>query len=113
MPGPIPLAPLAWTALRLGTMAAVALYAARAGGDKATRADHARVLDDLPEGMVAHPDRSGDAQAMNGHGRSWPRAADLPPAPRRAGSRDRRRRIGPRPLSQGVTAWFPEQPPRR
>lgn len=69
MPGPIPLTPLAWTALRLGTMAAVALYAARAGGDKATRAEHARVLDDLPEGMVAHPDRSGDAQAMNGHGR--------------------------------------------
>ena len=69
MPAPIALTPLAWTALRFGAMAAVALYASRAAGARESRADHAQVLDDLPEGLAAHPQRSEEEKAVHGHGR--------------------------------------------
>ena len=69
MPSPIALAPLAWTALRLGAVAAVALYASRAAGARTARAEHQQVLDDLPEGVAAHPERTAEDKALHGHGR--------------------------------------------
>jgi hypothetical protein len=68
MPAPLALSPLAWTALRLGAAAAVALYASR-------RRSHPKdpsqeiVLDDLPEGVSAAPHRAEDEGAMHGSGR--------------------------------------------
>lgn len=69
MPAPIALTPLAWTALRFGAMAAVALYASRAAGARETQSEHERVLDDLPEGLTTHPQRSETEKAVHGHGR--------------------------------------------
>lgn len=67
MPAPIALSPLAWTALRLGAVAAVSLYAARS---RTSPKDphHETVLDNLPEGHAVH---SHKAEAENAvHGRS-------------------------------------------
>ena len=59
------LTPLAWTALRLGAMAAVAVYASRRASDPKD-GGHERVLDDLPEGVSGH---SHSAEAERGvHG---------------------------------------------
>jgi hypothetical protein len=69
MPAPIALSPLAWTALRLGAMAAVALYASRGRDSHPKDAEHARVLDDLPEGISAEPHRAEAESAMHGSGR--------------------------------------------
>lgn len=69
MPSPIALAPLAWTALRLGAVAAAAIYASRASGARSPRVEHEDVLDGLPEGMTAHPQRSPEQQGVHGHGR--------------------------------------------
>ena len=49
---PAPIVPIAWTALRLGAVAALALYAAR-GRSQPKQAEHERVLDALPEGLGA------------------------------------------------------------
>jgi hypothetical protein len=49
MPAPIAFAPLAWTALRVGAVAAVALYAAR-GASQPKDIRREQVLDDLPDG---------------------------------------------------------------
>lgn len=65
---PAPLAPIAWTAIRFGAVAAVALYAARARSVP-KQAEHDMMLDDLPEGLIAHPHRAGDQGAMHGAGR--------------------------------------------
>lgn len=68
MPAPLALSPLAWTALRLGAAAAVALYASR-GRSHPKQADHEYVLDDLPEGLSARPHRAEAESAMHGAGR--------------------------------------------
>jgi hypothetical protein len=62
-----PIVPIAWTALRVGAVAALALYAAR-GGSRPKHAEHERVLDDLPEGVGSHPHRAEDETAVHGHG---------------------------------------------
>lgn len=68
MPAPILLSPLTWTALRIGAVAAVALYAAR-GRSHPKDAVHEQVLDDLPEGVAARPHRAEAEGAMHGSGR--------------------------------------------
>jgi hypothetical protein len=67
MPAPI-IAPIAWTALRFGALAAVALYVGR-GRSQPKQAEHEYVLDDLPEGVAARPHRAEAERAMHGHGR--------------------------------------------
>jgi hypothetical protein len=68
MPAPLALSPLAWTALRIGAVAALAYYAARA---KSEPKDVLRetVLDDLPEGVSAAPHRAEAEQGVHGAGR--------------------------------------------
>ncbi len=68
MPAPLALSPLAWTALRLGAAAAVALYASRSRSQP-KHAEHEHVLDDLPEGLTAGPHRAEAESAMHGAGR--------------------------------------------
>lgn len=68
MPAPIALTPLAWTALRLGAVAALAVYTAR-GRSMPKDVRHDQVLDDLPDGFAAHPHRSEAERALHGHGR--------------------------------------------
>jgi hypothetical protein len=68
MPAPLALSPLAWTALRLGAVAAVAIYAARRGPQPKDAA-HEAVLDDLPEGVAAAPHAAEAERAMHGSGR--------------------------------------------
>lgn len=53
----IALTPFAWTALRLGAAAAVALYASRRLSEPKDAAREA-VLDDLPDGMTGHSHRA-------------------------------------------------------
>ena len=65
---PAPIVPIAWTALRLGAVAALALYAAR-GRSQPKHGEHERVLDDLPEGLGTHPHRAEDETALHGQGR--------------------------------------------
>lgn len=69
MPAPLAISPLAWTALRLGAVAAMALYASRSRDSHAKDAQHEQVLDDLPEGVSARPHSAGDENAMHGSGR--------------------------------------------
>jgi hypothetical protein len=69
MPAPLALSPLAWTALRLAAVGAVALYAARAKNPAPKHAARESMLDDLPEGVSATPHRSDDEGAMHGTGR--------------------------------------------
>jgi len=68
MPAPLALGPLAWTALRVGAVAAMALYAAR-GRSQPKQAEQELVLDDLPDGLSARPHRAEDESAMHGAGR--------------------------------------------
>ena len=65
---PAPIVPIAWTALRLGAVAALAIYAAR-GRSQPKHAEHERVLDDLPEGLGTHPHRAEAETALHGQGR--------------------------------------------
>ena len=65
---PAALAPLAWTALRLGAVAAVALIASR-NASRPKSAEHQAVLDALPEGIGGHTHRSEAERAVHGHGR--------------------------------------------
>ncbi len=69
MPAPLALSPLAWTAIRLGAVAAVALYAARKGDGQPKDLAREGVLDDVPEGVTATPHRAGDEGAVHGTGR--------------------------------------------
>lgn len=68
MPAPLVLGPLAWTALRMGAVAAVALYASRRQSQP-KHADHEVMLDDLPDGVSARPHRAEAESAMHGTGR--------------------------------------------
>lgn len=69
MAAPLAFAPLAWTALRVGAVAAVALYAARNRASQPKDAEHAQVLDDLPDGLSAQPHRAEAESAVHGAGR--------------------------------------------
>lgn len=69
MPAPLALSPLAWTALRIGAVAAVAMYAARRSQSQPKNAEHSHVLDDLPEGFDAHPHQAEAERALHGAGR--------------------------------------------
>lgn len=69
MPAPLAFSPLAWTAIRLGAVAAVALYAARKGEGQPKDAARERVLDEVPEGVTATPHRGEDEGAVHGSGR--------------------------------------------
>lgn len=69
MPAPIALSPLAWTALRLGAVAAVSLYAARSKASAPKDSRHETVLDDLPEGHSVHTHKAEAENAMHGRSR--------------------------------------------
>lgn len=69
MAAPIAFSPLVWAAVRYGTVAAFALYAARSRNPEPKDARHEQVLDDLPEGVRAHTHRAEAESAMHGHGR--------------------------------------------
>ncbi|MHA3979626.1 hypothetical protein ACW9UR_18280 [Halovulum sp. GXIMD14794] len=58
---PAPIAPIAWTALRVGTVAAVAWYVRRQSRPEPKHAWRERALDDLPEGLDVTSDR-GEAE---------------------------------------------------
>lgn len=79
MPAPIAIGPIAWTALRLGAVAAVTLYAAR-GRSQPKDARREAVLDELPEGVSAEPHRAEAERAMHGAGR-FRRTFRLPGGP--------------------------------
>ena len=68
MPAPLAIPPLAWTALRLSAMAALAVYAARARSEP-KHAEHEHVLDEIHEGLAAAPHRAEAERAMHGNGR--------------------------------------------
>jgi hypothetical protein len=68
MPAPLAISPLAWTALRLGAMAAVAVYAARSRS-LPKDAEHEHVLDTLREGIEATPHSAEAERAFHGNGR--------------------------------------------
>lgn len=67
MAAPI-IVPIAWVALRVGAVAAVALYVSR-GRSQPKHAEHEYVLDDLPDGLAARPHRAEAERAMHGQGR--------------------------------------------
>ena len=67
MAAPI-IAPIAWTALRLGAVAAVAFYVNR-GRSQPKHAEHEYVLDDLPEGVAGARHHAEAERAMHGQGR--------------------------------------------
>ncbi len=62
------LTPLAWTALRIGAVAAVALYASRRTSDPKDLAQE-RVLDDLPRGVSGHSHSAEAERAVHGAAR--------------------------------------------
>jgi len=66
---PAPLTPLAWTAIRLGTVALVAAYAARRRASQPKDAEHEWVLDRMPEGVEVHSHRAESETAVHGAGR--------------------------------------------
>jgi hypothetical protein len=62
------LTPLAWTALRLGALAAVALYAShRTSEPKDGRRE--QTLDGLPEGVTGHAHRAEAERSVHGTAR--------------------------------------------
>lgn len=65
----IPVAPLAWTALRLGAMVAVAAYASRRGASQPKDVEHERTLDRLPEGVGGHVHRAEAERGVHGTAR--------------------------------------------
>lgn len=69
MPAPLALSPLAWTAIRLGAVAAVTMFVSRNRESEPKDAGHETVLDDLPEGVSAAPHRAEAESALHGHGR--------------------------------------------
>ena len=68
MPAPLAIPPLAWTALRLGAMAAIAVYAARSR-PQPKHAEHEHVLDGLREGLEAAPHLAEAERGIHGNGR--------------------------------------------
>lgn len=62
------LTPLAWTALRVGAVAAVALYASRRASDPKD-VDRERMLDGLPEGVSGHSHNAEAERAVHGAAR--------------------------------------------
>jgi hypothetical protein len=62
------LTPIAWWAFRAGAVAAVALYASRQASEP-KHAVHERVLDDLPEGVMAHTHRAEAERGVHAAGR--------------------------------------------
>ena len=69
MPAPLALSPLAWTAIRIGAVAAMAVYAShrRAAGPK--HADREAALDGVAEGVEAQAHRAEAERALHGAGR--------------------------------------------
>jgi hypothetical protein len=62
------LTPLAWTAVRLAALAAVALYASRRASDPKDGV-HEQVLDGLPEGLGGHSHRAEAERSVHGTAR--------------------------------------------
>ncbi|HMR54553.1 MAG TPA: hypothetical protein PKA33_19840 [Amaricoccus sp.] len=69
MPAPLALSPLAWTAIRLGAVAALGLYASRRRGSEPKDARNEATLDEMPEGFHAHSHRAEAESAVHGRGR--------------------------------------------
>jgi len=65
----IVLTPLAWTALRLGALVAVAAYASRQRASQPKDLVHERTLDGLPEGFAGHSHRAEAERAVHGSAR--------------------------------------------
>lgn len=63
---PFALSPMTWRLLRIGALAATAVYASRQGSPK--DAGHEKVLDDLPEGVGAHTHRAEAERGMHATG---------------------------------------------
>ena len=62
------LTPLAWTAIRISAMAAVAIYASRRASQPKD-ATREQVLDSLPEGISGHAHRAEAERALHGAAR--------------------------------------------
>lgn len=62
------LTPLAWMALRVGAVAAVALYASRRASEPKD-ADREEVLDALPRGLSGHSHNAEAERALHGAAR--------------------------------------------
>ena len=62
----IVLTPLAWTALRLGAVVAVAAFASRRAASRPKDVEHERTLDGLPEGLAGHSHRAEAERAVHG-----------------------------------------------
>jgi hypothetical protein len=62
------LTPLAWTAIRIGAMAAVAFYASRRTSEPKD-ATREQVLDGLPEGISGHAHHAEGERALHGAAR--------------------------------------------
>ena len=69
MPAPLVLSPLAWTAIRIGALAAVAVYASRHRASEPKDAEREAVLDGVAEGVEARPHRAEAERALHGAGR--------------------------------------------
>jgi hypothetical protein len=69
MPAPLALPPIAWFALRIGAVAAVAVYAARTRTSQPKIAEHEHVLDTVGEGFEASPHRAEAERALHARGR--------------------------------------------
>ena len=63
---PFALSPTTWKLLRLGAVAAMAVYASRQGHPK--DAGREQMLDDLPEGVGAHTHRAEAERGMHASG---------------------------------------------
>jgi hypothetical protein len=69
MPAPLALTPFAWTAIRVGALAVVAVYASRHRTSEPKHAEREAVLDGLDEGVEARPHRAEAERALHGAGR--------------------------------------------
>lgn len=66
---PLAFTPLAWNALRIGAVAAMAIYAARQRSSEPKHAQREQVLDDLPDGFSAHSHRAEAERGLHATGR--------------------------------------------
>lgn len=66
---PFALTPFAWRAVRLGALAAMAVYAARQRASEPKDVQREQVLDDLPEGFAAHAHRAEAERSLHAAGR--------------------------------------------
>jgi hypothetical protein len=69
MPLPAALPPIAWAALRLGAVAAIAVYASRRSLSRPKDAEHEHVLDRMPDGLDGGPHRAEAERGLHGQGR--------------------------------------------